>query len=94
MVSVWPGVFLQRTVNSNNLIAARSLKVYHTDSVSAGEITGIWTPDILAGYHTKPNVNSCYEVLSLKASVVRLKPKVNVNDLSAKMKLKSNFKAK
>ena len=40
------------------------------------------------------DVNCCYDVLSLQALVVWLKPKVNVNDLSAKIKLKSNFKAK
>ena len=40
------------------------------------------------------DVNYCYDVLSLKVLVVRLKSKVNVNDLSAKIKLKSNFKAK
>ena len=40
------------------------------------------------------DVNCCYEVLSLKALVLLLKRKVNVNDLFANMKLKSNFKAK
>ena len=35
------------------------------------------------------DVNCCYDVLSLKVLVVRLKPKVNVNDLFAKMKLKA-----
>ena len=39
-------------------------------------------------------VNRCYDVLSLQALVLRLKPKVNVKDLSPKIKLKSNFKAK
>ena len=40
------------------------------------------------------DVNCCYEVLKFKALVVWLKRKVNVNNLFANVKLKSNFKAK
>ena len=49
-------------------------------------------PWYLAGYHTKLNVNCCYEVLSLKALVVRLKPKVNVIICLQKWNLKVTLK--
>ena len=45
----WPGVFLQRTVDQIIQLRQGRLKVYRTDSVSAREITEIFTPDIMAG---------------------------------------------
>ena len=79
---------------SNNLIAARSSKEFIAFILLALENYRIIDPLIFGRLPYQTNVNCCYDVLNLKALVVRLKPKVNVNNLSAKMKLKSNFKAK
>ena len=79
---------------SNNLIAARSSKIfYRINSVNAEKLPDC-KPLVFGRLPNQTDVNCCYDVLSLQVLVVRLKPKVNVNDLSAKIKLKSNFKAK
>ena len=39
---------------SNNFVAARSSKIFIVLILLALEITGLQTPDVLAGYHTKP----------------------------------------
>ena len=77
---------------SNNLIAARSSKEFIVLILLALENYRIIDPLIFGQLPYQTNVNCCYDVLNLKALVVWLKPKVNVNIL--KMKLKSNFRAK
>ena len=79
---------------SNNLNTARSSKIFIVLILFSAGNYRIIDPWCLAVYHTKLMLIVVMKSFQLKSVSSWLRPKVNVSNWDAKMKLKSNLKGK